>query len=129
MVTSKLCAFFEGRYMRIEPDWFLEHAKRPEDIALQNVIPLKQSKNHSSIELNKDQKRKPLKKISDLIENLSVAEAAEYLTLDRSYLYDEIKAGKLKCQHFGRRKVISLAALQEYIEAKTNEFRAGKKSN
>lgn len=114
--------------MMIPSDWFLKHAKKPEDQALQNVIPLKTSTHQKKLESNKEAKRIP-KKVSELIENMSVLEAASYLGCDKSYLYEQIRLGNLKCQPFGRRRVIPVTALYEFMEQQKKDYEAGRKSS
>lgn len=47
---------------------------------------------------------------------LSIDEAATMLGLGRSRVYQEIGAGRLKTIVVGRRRLVSAAALRDYIE-------------
>jgi excisionase family DNA binding protein len=46
-----------------------------------------------------------------------VAEAAEALRLSRSLLYELIRSGQLRSVKAGRRRLVPVTALQEYVES------------
>lgn len=47
----------------------------------------------------------------------SVDEAADALRLSRSALYELIRSGRLRSVKAGRRRLVPVAALTEYVEA------------
>lgn len=47
----------------------------------------------------------------------SIDEAAELLGIGRTAVYTELNAGRLRSTHVGRRRLISAAAIAEYIAA------------
>lgn len=47
----------------------------------------------------------------------SVEEAAEALRLSRSTLYELIRSGQLRSVKFGRRRLVPVDALDEYVAA------------
>lgn len=49
---------------------------------------------------------------------VSVIEAADRLGIGRTKVYDEISAGRLRTLQVGRRRLISTAALRDYIETR-----------
>lgn len=48
---------------------------------------------------------------------LSVAEVAELTRLGRSRLYDEIRSGRLRSVKVGRRRLISVGAVDQWLAA------------
>lgn len=47
---------------------------------------------------------------------LSIIEAADTLGVGRTKVYDEIGSGRLRTLQVGRRRLVSTAALRDYIE-------------
>lgn len=47
----------------------------------------------------------------------NVDEAAEALRLSRSVIYELIRSGRLRTIKEGRRRLVPVAALEEYVEA------------
>lgn len=55
----------------------------------------------------------------------SVPEALETLSLGRTKFYEEVRAGRITIVKIGDRSLVPYSSLQQYIEAKIAEARAG----
>lgn len=55
---------------------------------------------------------------SNLKRLFSVKEAANYTSLSRSSLYEDMKSGKLLFKKIGKRRVIEKDALDQFLDAK-----------
>ena len=53
----------------------------------------------------------------------SVDEIAEQTTLSKAFLRNEIRAGRLKINRFGRRVLVLDKNLKDYLEGDNNEFK------
>ena len=53
-----------------------------------------------------------------------VAEAMALLSLSRSVLYEELRAGRLRSVHVGRTRLVPAAAITEYVALLEREARA-----
>jgi excisionase family DNA binding protein len=52
---------------------------------------------------------------------LSIAEAAEYLSVGRTTVYCLLAAEELSCVYIGRRRLIPRSALDKFIERRQSE--------
>jgi excisionase family DNA binding protein len=52
---------------------------------------------------------------------LTVSEAADRLSVGRSRLYEEVSSGRLRSVRIGRRRLIPVDALTDYVELLSSE--------
>lgn len=107
----------------IAEDWFLEHSKKPEEKILQKFTPRPNRK--QSDQKGQEQKAEKVpRRVADLIEYLSVKEVAAHLRCHPGYVYEQIETGRLKCQPFGRRRVVPVTALHEFLMEQKKKYDA-----
>jgi excisionase family DNA binding protein len=104
------------------PEWYLRYARSKDEAVFDKLT----SRQRQSAK--KREHRTTLvapKKASDLVDNLTAQEVATYLRCDLSYVYEQIRMGNLRCQPYGKRRVVPVTALHEFLEAEKEKYYAG----
>lgn len=109
---------------KAQPEWYMKYAAK-EPGSMRFIT--KQNKEHLQGQPFVASARKKPTKVKDLVDNLTVPEVAEHLRCDLSYVYDLIRLQKLKCIPFGRRRVVPLTYLNQFLEDEEKRYYA--KSN
>jgi excisionase family DNA binding protein len=110
-----------GNLLSIDKDWWTKHADtarselRDAKADEQKMLDRKRPKRSTVVELPP--------------QHFSVQAIAERMGVDITTVYDAIAEGKLECQPWGKRKLITADALSKFLESQKMEFTRKKRRN